>query len=919
MVVTDVRINGMKKPMGYAFSSVKVSWKVENNQDKKQKEAEIKIALDPEMREIVSQLNGELSSASQVVEISLKPRTTYYVQVRVTGSEGEEGVSNVTSFDTGKMDEPWSGKWIGPSEEDKFHPVLEKEVVLSGTVKRARLYICGLGLYEACFNDNKIGEDFLAPFFNDYNYGLQSQTYDMTEMLKKNGVLSVHLGNGWYKGRLGYEGKSEIYGNRFACIAELHVEYEDGSKEQIVTDESWKYYASDVEYSDIYDGEGINRLLYQDKENEKKTVVFIDVDSNKLTDRYSLLLKEMEDMQVKEIIQTPAGETVLDFGQNFSGYVSFKADFPKGTKIVLTHGEILQQGNFYRDNYRTAKAELHYTSDGRQEWVRPRFTYMGFRYVKVEGWPGEICKEDFIGKAVYSAMEQTGFLVTGHEKVNQLISNAIWGLKSNFLDMPTDCPQRDERLGWTGDAQVFAPTASFFMDTRAFYRKFLWDMRNDQLLRGGAIANFLPNINGETGGSSVWGDAATFIPDTLFMAYGDKEALEESYPMMKDWVEWIKRGDMNRADGPKYLFDYGFSFGDWLAMDGVTPQSFKGGTEDGYVSSIYYYASVKKLARAAEVLKKEAEVKEYEELAEKIRTAILEEYFTPSGRLAIDTQTGYIIALYFGVYRDKDAILQGLKSRLKKDAYRIKGGFVGAPLLCETLADNGMENLAYHILLQEEFPSWIHCINLGATTIWERWNSVLDDGSISGTGMNSLNHYAYGSIINYIVKNIAGLKPLESGYKKVIIQPQPDARLKFVSCEYDSVNGKYKVEWKINSDGTLSFHVEVPFDCEAVLSLPDYPEEILCQAGVHEINYSPKKDYRSLYDWNTLLEDYAKDPKTIEIIKETLPPAFGMMMSKDIENLSLTLGEMKFMPWFGFRPEDVEEAAKRLFAIQTEI
>ena len=294
-----------------------------------------------------------------------------------------------------------------------------------------------------------------------------------------------------------------------------------------------------------------------------------------LVDRYSLPLHVMEEIAVKEIITTPAGETVLDFGQNFSGFVSFHAkDFAPGTKITLEHSEVLQNGNFYHDNYRTAKTLITYISDGREEWYSPTFTYMGFRYAKVTGWHEHLNPADFVGKVVYSAMEQTGFLETGHRKVNRLLSNALWGLKSNFLDMPTDCPQRDERLGWTGDAQVFAPTASFFMDTKAFYRKFLWDMRNDQVLRGGAIANYLPNIEAQPGGAAVWADAATFIPETVFDTFGDTELLRENYPMMKEWVDWITAGDVRR--GQTYLFDFAFTFGDWLAMDAQTSQSKNG-------------------------------------------------------------------------------------------------------------------------------------------------------------------------------------------------------------------------------------------------------------------------------------------------------------------------------------------------------
>ena len=914
MKITHVKINGMERPMGYAFSSVTVSWAVEEAASKRQKCSRVVLAEDAAMEKVIAEQSGVLSCAGVTFDVSLKPRTTYYAQVEVTGEDGGTAVSAPAPFDTGKMDEPWAAQWIGTEPEDTFHPVFEKSFPLKGAPVRARLYITGVGLYTAALNGKKVGDDVLAPFFNDYNTAIQVQTYDVTEQLAADNTLTVALGNGWYKGRLGYEGASAVYGDRFGCIAELHIEYAGGGEDVIVTDGSWRYSRSDVTYSDIYDGEGVDRTLNGAGAPQKQAVL-LDMSGKKLTDRYSMPLREMEELPVKEVIHTPAGETVLDFGQNFAGYVRFHARFPAGTKIVLNHGEILQNGNFYHDNYRDAKTEIAYVSDGREEWYAPSFTYMGFRYVKVEGWPGEPDPADFKGVAVYSAMERTGWLETGHAKVNRLFSNALWGLKSNFLDMPTDCPQRNERLGWTGDAQVFAPTASFFMDTRAFYRKFLWDLRNDQVLRGGAVAAYLPNIGWAPEGAAAWADAATFIPMTVYDAFGDRGLLAESYPLMRDWVEWMRRCDEQRHGRATYLFDCNFTFGDWLAMDGVTEQSFKGGTEDGYVGSMYFYASTRKLVRAAEALGRTEDAAAYSALAEKIRAAILDEYFAPSGRLCMDTQAGYVTALKFGVWRDREALIAGLKNRLKKDGYRIRCGFVGAPLMCETLAGNGMGDIALHMFLQEKFPSWLHCVNLGATTIWERWNSVLDDGSISGTGMNSLNHYAYGSVVNYAVRHLAGLQPLEPGCRRARIQPQLSARLGHMDCVYQSASGKYVANWSIEKDGSVRVHVEVPFDCAAILALPGREEQEL-EAGVTDLVYTPETDPRRLYNWNTLLDDCTGDPRAMELLKELLPIAYGMALGGDVENLAMSFAEMKNMPFLGFVPQEVDRLAEKLFALK---
>jgi len=916
MKITSLKINGIVHPMGYAFSNVTVSWRVEDSISAVQKESKVIITLDDAMTQIVSEKSGKLPCAGTAMDVALRPRTTYYVTVTVTGTEGDTA-SAFGSFDTGKMDEPWTAQWIGMPECCGFHPILSKTFQTRGELRRARLYITGVGLYEASINGKKVGDDVLAPFFNDYRSAIQAQTYDVTDLLEESSTLSILLGNGWYKGRLGYTGEKEFFGKQFAAIAELHMEYEDGTEQVVVTDKSWTARPSDITYSDIYDGEGVDRTLFA-KERPTYPVVTVDMSGKKLVDRYSMPLRVMEEVTVKEIITTPAGETVLDFGQNFAGYVCFHVkDFPVGTKITLEHGEVLQDGNFYHDNYRTAKTLITYISDGREEWYSPTFTYMGFRYVKLTGWPKEVQKVDFVGKAVYSAMERTGWLETGHKKVNRLFSNALWGLKSNFLDMPTDCPQRDERLGWTGDAQVFAPTASFFMDTKAFYRKFLWDMRCDQVRRGGAIAHYLPYLEQMPGGAAVWADAATFIPETVYDAFGDMELLRENYPMMKDWVDWVTAGDIAR--GQTYLYDFAFTFGDWLAMDGVTEQSMKGGTEDAYVASAYYYASTVKLARAAEILGNAVDAAKYSDLAAHIREAILNEYFTPSGRLAIDTQAGYIIALHFGIWRDKTVLQDGLRRRLKRDGNRIRCGFVGAPLICETLAENGMMDLAMHLFLQEKFPSWLHCVNLGATTIWERWNSLLDDGSISGTGMNSLNHYAYGSVTNFVVRNIAGFTQLEPGCRKVRIAPSPDARLGKMELTYLSASGKYIANWRIRKDGKLQLHYEIPFDCAAEVILPESGETLHLTAGVYNRVMETKRDYRSLYTMNSMLDDCTSDPRAMEILRENLPAAYGMASSGDIENLSLTFLELKTQPWFGFRGADVDKTVGLLSQLQAEL
>ena len=488
--------------------------------------------------------------------------------------------------------------------------------------------------------------------------------------------------------------------------------------------------------------------------------------------------------------------------------------------------------------------------------------------------------------------------------------NCMWGQKSNFVDIPTDCPQRDERLGWTGDAQVFAPTASFNMDTRAFYGKFLDDLRIEQERQDGAVPNYIPNYSNTPGGAAVWGDVATFLPMTLYEYYGDKERLRHDYPMMKDWVGWITKQSEER--GGNHLFDFGMQFGDWLAMDGITEQSFKGGTDEYFIASVYYYASVMKTAQASKILSEIEDYVYYISIAEQIREAILDEYFSNTGRLCIDTQAAYIISLRFGIYREKEKVINGLKERLKKDCYRIKCGFVGAPVMCQVLSENGMEDMAYRILFYEGFPGWLRCIHLGATTIWERWNSILDDGSISGTNMNSLNHYAYGSVVEYLYRQVAGLNPLEPGFARVLIEPKLNSRLREMNCSYDSVSGRYVVRWKIMPDGKVKLHIEVPFGCTAVLKLPGREETRELQSGCTKTEYFPETDYTKPYHQYSTLEELAENEKAVSILEKYVPVAVGMIAGGNRENMSLSLKDMMNMPYMGFEPKAVEKAVAEI-------
>ena len=882
MEIYAVKINGLNDPVGFVYSTLLCSWKVRGSKGTKQVKASIRVATDSAMSSLVFEKEGDLSCTGEVLDFTLQPYTRYFYQITVESDAKEIAESDIHFFETAKLSEPWQAKWIGVVADDT-HPEFEKTFAVKDKVRAARLYICGLGLFEASINGKKVGNDLLAPFINDYEEHFQYCTYDVTKLLKKENVISVLLGDGWWRGHFGL-GEPTHYDRPLALVAELRIEYVDGSIETVCTDESWSYCVSFTKLSDIYSGEIQD---YMASAGAWKSAVLIDA-PGKLIARYSPPVRYMETLPVKEVIHTPAGETVLDFGQNFAGHVVCTQQIPQGLTMTLEFGEILQNGNFYHDNYRTAESKFTYVSDGVQREIRPRFTFFGFRYVKVSGID-DIDESCFEARAIYSEMDQTGFIRTGNKKINQLFSNSLWGLKSNFLDMPTDCPQRDERLGWTGDANVFCTTAGFHMDTRAFYHKFLRDLRSDQLRNNGGVAIYLPNaFGGLTAG--IWSDVATFLPKMLYDYYGSKELLAEYYLLMKDWVDYVHRQDCAR--GQRNLYDFGFQFGDWLALDGSTEQSTFGRTDNGYVCSNYYYASTRYLADAAKVLGL-PEAEEYAERAEAIRVAILEEYFTSTGRLAIDTQTGYLVALKFGVYKDKRRILDGLQNRFKKDLNRLKGGFVGSTIMNCTLAENGLVDRAYDLLFYEGFPGWLYAVNLGATTIWERWNSVLPDGSISGTGMNSLNHYSYGSVVEFLYRYSAGIIPTEPGFRRVKIAPNPEIRLGHLECSYDSVSGKYVSNWEILGDGILSFHIEVPFGCEAELQLPEQTARILT-AGSYAFTIRTEKDYRALYSAATPYERLFEDERAANVLKQYVPEIWYGTDRKDQEAMSKCLNDSKF-------------------------
>lgn len=848
MRVVHLRTNHLTNPLGFQLDRLCLSWVTESEEStssKFQQSARVEIAADSHFNQLVfdSGQQQHMDSLAYTPDIELQPRTRYYWRVTVWGDAGEVATSEAAWFETAKMDEPWQGAWIAPGFDPDIHPLIRKQFQLpadlAAKLAKARIYITGVGLYELELNGSKVGDEYLAPGYHAYDYWLQYQTYDVTELLASgDNAIGVALGNGWYKGRFGFEGGFPAwYGDQFALLAELVVTLQDGREIVIATDPTWKCAPSPVQFSGIYDGEHYDATKQLENwssssfdDSSWTAVQPTAIASERLQARLSLPIKIMEERKPVEIIYTPAGETVLDFGQNMTGWVRFKATASKGTKLHLQYGEILQNDNFYQDNLRTAKAEHIYIADGLPAEVQPKFTFFGFRYVKLQGF-ADVKLEDFTGCVVHSELAQTGSIETSDPLVNRLFLNALWGQRGNFLDVPTDCPQRDERMGWTGDAQVFAPTACFNMYSPAFYNKYMVDLREEQLRRNGSVPFTVPAIKPTQGagftdtmdGSAAWGDAATVIPWTLYVNYGDKELLRSQFDTMKEWVDYIQRVD--EENGGKRLWQAGFHFGDWLALDGKDPRSPFGGTDAHYIASAYYCYSAQLVAKAAAVLEKHELAAQYGQLAEEIKAAMMQEYFTPNGRSAIHTQTAMVVALFMDLVpqQQRQRVISDLQAKLREDRMHLTTGFVGTPYLCLVLSENGANDDAYTLLLNDDYPSWLYAVKLGATTIWERWNSVLADGSISDTGMNSLNHYAYGSIVQWMYQHMCGINPVAEapGYRKFTLQPKPNSRLTYAKASFNSPSGLIESGWRIHEDGRLTFTFTVPFNTTAEAMLPD--------------------------------------------------------------------------------------------------
>lgn len=713
-----------------------------------------------------------------------------------------------------------NSKWINGKKDYGNAPrIYFKDLNIIKPLRRAVLNITAAGVYNVFIGKEKAGDIVLAPGCTYYTKHLMYQSYDITELVAESDFLYISVASGWYSGRINRQHEKEDKTLDYAIIAQIDLEFAGGLTQTIVTDENWSCGIGNIVSSDIYDGEICDANILPNFTDEVKV---IEANKNNISPQMGEYIKEHEIFAPKAIFKTPNGETVVDFGINLTGYVFFEnLTAKKGETVDLSFGEVLDKnGNFYNENYRTAKSVFKYICrDGLQNY-KPQHTFYGFRYVKINSFPKDADISLLRAVDVYSDIKRMGYFNCGFEPLNKLYENTIRGQKGNFLDVPTDCPQRDERYGWTGDAQVFCKTAMFNFNVYEFFDKWLYDMSLQQTDKG-EISNTVPLGFGNP--SSAWGDACVIIPWTMYEMYGNKEILNKCLPMMKKWVDFC------RKDGSEEFLWLGHAhFGDWLGLD-AKEGDYTGSTDKDFIASAFFAHSCLLTAKAMEAVGENSE--EYLALYNNILAAFKEKYGTYT-----ETQTACVLQLHFNLCDDKQAVTKKLVSLIRKNGTALTTGFVGTPYLLHALSDNGEVELAYELLLRREYPSWLYPVDMGATTIWEHWDGIKPNGDFWSVDMNSFNHYAYGAVCDWLYGDICGIKPRternEAGFKAFDIKPLPNKCLGFACAEYNMQYGKISSEWKY-TENAIEYRITVPHNTTAYFALPNSAEISVLSEGTY--------------------------------------------------------------------------------------
>lgn len=846
LTIYDLQCENFVSPIGISTDKPRFSWKIRSDaRSCAQCSYQIQLASDSIFENIIWDSGRVAGDQSQLCEYRGEPLdadTRYYFRVRIEDNHREKSEWGESMFETGIFNaNDFKANFIGSpldKPEDSCGLYFRHGFTVDGEIAHAKVYATALGMYDLHMNGSKVGDAYFAPGFLSYKKHLQVQAYDVTDAIRPGeNVIGAIVGAGWYKGDLVWARKRNHYGSKNALFVQLHITYKDGHKQTVMTGEDWQTGLGPITFSELYHGETYDANLADP--NWCNTIEgghyvkcdMVPFDKSVMCMQTGEFVREQEIVHPIAKIKTPAGETVFDFGQNMVGYVRVKVSGSKGDRVRLGFAEVLDKdGNFYTENMRVARNDIIYILSGEGEEVfHPHFTFQGFRYVRVIEFPGFAQSDNFEGVVLDSDMRTTGEFECSNELINRLVKNVSWGFKGNSVDVPTDCPQRDERLGWTGDAQVFIRTASFLRDTRAFYSKWLDDMACDQM-DDGRIPNVVPDLIKE-GGACGWGDAATICPWTQYLCYGDKRELKKNYPMMKKWVEYI-----HHVATKGVYWDTGFHFGDWLALD-AKEGSYFGATPNDLTATAYYAYSTLIMSKAAAVLGYSSESANYMRLHNDIVDYFKREFFTPNGRLSVPTQTAHVLALMFDLVPENaiQRTIDGLVKLIETNGNHLTTGFLGTPYLCYALSRYGRMDVAIKLLMREEYPSWLYAVKQGATTIWEHWDGIKPDGSFWSPDMNSYNHYAYGCILDWMVEVLAGINIDDriTAYKRFTITPQLPNEWDSLKCSYNSLYGKIAISIARNGEN-LDITLTVPENTTCVFKLGDCKKDF--GSGTYEFS-----------------------------------------------------------------------------------
>lgn len=758
---------------------------------------------------------------------------------------------------------PWHAAMITPQQDFDGAPLLRKEFNLDeghGGVARATLRATAFGVYEAFINGSPVGSDVLSPGWSSYEWRLRYRSYDVTSLLAPTSVLGVELGNGWYRGRLAWHGMSNLYGSELGFLGQLDIEFDDGHVQSVASDTSWQAGPSATTFNDLYDGQTIDARRLQKGWAELGFVPGADwtgvrglaFDGGRLAEPVGPPVVRAGVVHPVEIRTSPTGRTLVDFGQNLVGWLRFTVRGEAGQAIIVRHAEVLEDGELGVRPLRSAKATDTFILSGGEDVFEPTKTFHGFRYAEITGWPGTLTEGDLEAVVVHSDLERTGTFECSNELVNQLHRNIVWGLRGNFLDLPTDCPQRDERLGWTGDIAVFAPTAAYLYDVKGFLQDWLLDLAAEQKAANGLVPITVPDALKycpqppefpAPESSALWSEASVWVPWALWEAYGDLSVLRNQYESMASHTR--------RVEGllsPTGLWDSGFQFGDWLDPDAAPDQPWAAKADTGVVATACMYRTARLTAQAAGLLGRHDDEAHFEALAARVRTAFAENYVAADGTIRSDCTTVYALAIAFDILATpelREFAGTRLAELVRDNGYRVSTGFAGTPFITHALTDTGHMDEAYRLLLEEGCPSWLYPVTMGATTVWERWDSMLPDGTINPGQMTSFNHYALGAVADWMHKAIGGIRPLEPGYARLLIAPQPGEGIDWARTSLKTPHGEVRVEWRLDG-GAFRLEAAVPDGVAADVVLPDGVRRTV-EGGTHsfEGRVAPMPDYEA--------------------------------------------------------------------------